>query len=248
MKSGVSRNDYRGTHRYDCGIHGVRGLVGVTTAMRMMAAGGLEWWKRDQLLRLVFERRAELEGMLAGDGLEATLKYFQKAGEGAGREKRDTGSEVHAAIESIVKGREPIVSARIEQHVEHFRKWLTDARPVIKQAEYMVVSETHGYGGTGDLAFVLDGEYWAADIKTGKLLPETGMQLAALRWADHAGREGDPVEYPVPPTTRHGVLLLHENGIELEPFDIRPDREFDAFLACLRLYRYERIKKEVLAA
>jgi len=248
VKDGVTRVTYRGAHRYACGIHKVKGFPGATTYMGAMAAPGLEWWKTDQLLRMVMERHAAIPDMLAGDGLDATLSYFHKAGRSAGADKRDTGSEAHAAVEAIVKGQEPVITPRIEGHVEQFRKWMADRKPVIKQSEFMVISERERYGATGDLAFVLDGEYWGVDVKTGKLLPETGMQLAAIRWADHAGRPGDPVEYPVPQTSRHGVLLLHADDVELVPFDIKPDREWKAFLACRDLYEYDKAKSQVLEA
>ena len=248
MKPGVTRSNYRGAHRYSCSIHGVSGLPGVTTLMKAESAEGLEYWKRDQLLRMVFERLDGVPAMLEGDGLDATLKYFHAAGRTAGRDKRDIGSDVHAWVEDFVKGKAPVVPGHIARHVEGFQRWFTDNAPEVKASEFIVVSETERYGGTGDLAFVMGGEFWGVDVKTGKLLAETGMQLAALRWADHAGREGDPNEYQVPQTTKHGVLLVHEDGTELVPFDIRPDREFKRFLANRDIYELKKSQDEVFAA
>lgn len=248
MNKGLTRRSYRGAHRYECSIHGFADLPGATTIMRMQAAEGLEVWKRDQLLRIVFDRLANIRVMLDGDGLDVTLAHFHELSKRAGTDARDIGIEVHAAVEAIVKGREPVITPRIEGHVEGFRKWMTDNKPVIRQSEYMVVSETHGYGATGDLAFTMDGEYWGVDVKTGKVLPETGMQLAAIRFADHAGRPGDEIAYPVPQTTRHGVLAVHEDETTLKPYYIKPNREWEGFLHCLGLYKYKRAKAEVFTA
>ena len=130
--------------------------------------------------------------------------------------------------------------------VEGFRKWANDRKPVVKASEFMVISETHRYGATGDLVMVIDLREWGrpgekglvlADAKTGYLADTIALQLAAIRWADHAGTpEGI---YRVPQATHFAALAVRPEGTELVPYDVT-EAEFAAFLACRDLYEWDK--------
>lgn len=259
MKEGLYRRTYSGAHRYKCFIHETpgSGYPGATTVMKMMRPGFSlnRYMKRQPLLAALEMYRGDpdaLRRMIESlAGFDGTVDFFVKAGDEASTEKRDIGSRAHAAAEAHVKGQPVKLDPAIEGHYEGFVKWLTDSRAVVKASEFMVISEKERYGATGDLVVWSvngDSELWGIDIKTGGAYAETGMQLAAIRMADHAGRPGDPTEYAVPQTTKHGVLVMQADGCELVPYDIRPDREWRAFLAARDLYEYEKCMKEVIAA
>jgi hypothetical protein len=250
MKEGLYRRTYSGAHRYQCFIHSSPSFVGATTIMKMMRAGyTLERYKKRQPLIAALREIEELPKMLKSlAGFDGTVDFFVKAGDEASTEKREIGTRTHKAIEDYVKGQPVTLDPAIERHFEGFERWWVNRKAVVKASEFMVISERERYGATGDLAVVIDGDYWGIDVKTGGAWPETGMQLAAIRMADHAGRPGDPNAYAVPATTRHGVLVVTADGTELVEYHIRPDREWEAFLACRTLYEYDKVAKEVMAA
>jgi hypothetical protein len=256
MKEGLYRRTYSGAHRYQCFIHPTGATYpGATSIMKAKAAGyTLDRWKQRQpliaALRMLEQDPEGIQRMLKSlAGFDGTVDFFVKAGNESSSAKRDLGTRVHKAIEDHVRGQSVTLDPAIEKHYEGFVRWFVDKRVTLAAPpEYMVVSETQRYGATADLAVWIDGEMWGIDVKTGGAYPETGMQLAAIRMADHAGIPGDPKEYGVPATTRHGVLVVHEDGVELEEYHLRPDREWEGFLACRTLYEYEKVMKEVLAA
>jgi hypothetical protein len=110
----------------------------------------------------------------------------------------------------------------------------------------MVYSETYGYGGTADLAAVVDGVAWLIDIKTGaKIYGETSLQLAGLDRAEWVGRPGDPKKYGVPKVERYGVLHVTDAGAELVPYDVT-DAEFEAFLALRQGWQWRNDRARVV--
>lgn len=159
----------------------------------------------------------------------------------------DLGTRVHAKAEALARRarlagtaeflRTPEVEITPDEapFVTAYILWKERSRAQIVNAEYMVYSESHRYGGTADAAFWIAGELWLGDYKTGSsVFPETALQLAGLHGADWAGVPGDSKKYALPKATRFGVLHIRPEGAELIPYDVGP-QEFDAFLACRRL-------------
>ncbi len=263
---GLTRRTVRNAHKYKCHIHASESFVGCTTIMKAQAAGyALTQWKARQPLLAALDEIDKVPGMLASlGGRDGTVDYFMKAGS-ADTSKRDLGTQAHQLVEHDVKGEldgngdllAPCardhedcrgVTPATAGHLAGFRRWAVDSGAIITASEFMVISESERYGATGDLAFVLKSDLVLSDLKTGGAYVETGLQLAAVRWADHAGVEGDDTVYAIPQATKFGVLLLTENGTELVPYDVRPDREFKAFLACRDLYEWDKVGSKALIA
>lgn len=166
---------------------------------------------------------------------------------------RDLGTEVHAIAESIGKGEEPDVIPEFLPYADQYRRFLDDYRPEFLGIEYMGINRTYGYAGTGDIIARIGGVVTVVDIKTHtKPTPvpmtyyaETAMQLAACGRFDFIGKEGDATEYPMPQATHFAVLLLGADAYRLIPYFVTTDT-FDAFLACLRLYRWQRGEARVV--
>jgi hypothetical protein len=235
-------------HAYSCAIHGISDLPGATTVMNQKAKPSLvNWFKKQGALATV----RNLEGLptlLETIGEEAVIEAMAKAADKLRDDKGDSGTRVHSVIESIFKRQPYTVEDDIGPSVEGFLKWANDRKPEIKASEFMVISDTHRYGATGDAALVVDLREWGlpheralvlVDAKTGYLADTIAFQFAAIRWADHSGLPGDPKPYAVPQATHFAALAVRPDGTELVPYDVT-ETEFRAFLACRDLYEWDR--------
>lgn len=233
-------------HSYSCTEHGVSGFPGATTIINQKGKGWhFENWLKRQAAKAALRNLDALSQMVATSGEDAVIKFLAAAADKMRDDAGDAGTRVHAVIESIFKREPYTVDEDIATSVDGARRWLNANRPeryVIDghiASEFMVVSESERYGATGDLLWVLDGELWLVDVKTSSgVYDTTSYQLAAIRWADHLGF-GEQ-SYPMPPVTRFGVLHVRPEQTQLVPFDVRPDREWRAFLACRDLYEWDR--------
>jgi hypothetical protein len=166
---------------------------------------------------------------------------------------RDLGTEVHGIAEAIGKGEDPDVAPAFLPYAVQYRRFLEEVRPDLLAIEYMGINRTHGYAGTGDILARIAGTVACIDIKTHTkptkipetYYPETAMQLAACSRFDFIGKPDDPTEYPLPKATTYGVLLLGAEDYRLIPYFVT-DETFDAFLACLRLYRWRQGEARVV--
>lgn len=110
---------------------------------------------------------------------EAASKQPDKVKEAAA----DIGSQVHAAIEGIIKGEEPVVPARIKMPVDEFRTWFAGTKTKVVAQELAVGSVKHLFGGRLDgLGLREIGGRWRwgiADWKTSAgIYPEMALQVA----------------------------------------------------------------------
>lgn len=159
----------------------------------------------------------------------------------------DLGTRVHGIAESIGRGEEPDVVPELLPYATQYRSFLADVAPDILAVEYMGLNRTHGYAGTGDLIANIAGVTTLIDIKThtkptpipDTYYPETALQLAACSRFDFIGREGDPIEHPMPAVARYGVLLIGASGWRLIQYWVT-DETFAAFTACLGLLRWKK--------
>jgi len=173
---------------------------------------------------------------------------------------RDLGSAVHARIEHILVGeptpnladpmvpcyRHPAEFGRpracslypdlVPPYLDAFSSFLAARRPQFLMAEFMVANLTHRYGGTGDIACLLDGRRALIDVKTGKTKATHKLQLAGLAAAEFVGYPDDPVQHPLPRFQDFYTLLLRPEGYELVQHDVtRKDRAH--FFNLVKTYR-----------
>jgi len=211
-----------------------------------------DWFKRQGALAAIRHIEA-IPSLLKTSTEDAVVKMLASAADKARDDAGNIGTLTHQAIEHRVRKESAEGCTRhdeppcvwplpddVAKGLEGFVKWGTDRKPKIIASEFMVVSETERYGATGDLAMTIDGDIWLVDVKTSSgVYAETGLQLAAIRWADHAGVPDDPKPYRVPQATHYGVLHVRPDGTEMVRFDVT-DAEFRAFLACRDLYEWDR--------
>ena len=236
--AGLTRDE---KHRYSWN-EGAK-VPGVTSVMKMLdKSGPLVGWAKRETAACAVRNLALLETMVRDGGPEAATKWLSAIPDYQRETAAETGTLVHALAEAIHRKIEIEVDATTEPFISSYLRWTAVYRPHILNAEYMVYSEAHRYGGTADLAAKINGETWLIDIKTGKAAyPETALQLAALHFADFAGRLDDGRRYKVPAATRFGVLHIRPEQTELIPYGVT-EADYGAFLACRELYDWTELR------
>lgn len=227
-------------------------VPGVTSVMKMLdKSGPLVGWAKRETAACAVRNLDMLAQMVTNGGPESAIRWLKDI-PGYQRDKAaDLGTSVHAIAEAIARGDDPAITELERPFIESYRRdFLERYQPTFKQVEFMVYSERHLYGGTADVACVIDGELWLLDYKTSKnVYSETALQLAALRNGDFLGRPGDPTKYAVPQARRFGVVHVRPEAAQLIEYRVTKE-DFEAFLACRQLYGWvnERAEKVRAAA
>lgn len=256
---GIHRTD---DHRYYW--QGDGPFPSVTTAIKMYDKSAvLTAWAKRETAAFAVRNLDTLVAHRAHRAVEATCAPCVKSGRPydplAGAAKwvasipdyqsdaaKDLGTAVHAIAEAMGEGEEPDVAPDLLPFAVQYQRFLDEYRPELLAVEYKGVNREHGYAGTGDFIARIGGAVSVIDIKShtkptpipDTYYPETAMQLAACARFDFIGREGDATEYPLPAASSYGVLLLGRDDYRLIPYFVT-DQTFEAFLACLALYRWQ---------
>lgn len=233
--TGLTRDD---KHRYRWNDGPL--VPGVTTVQGMKdKSGPLVGWAKREVAACAVRNIDMLQQMVQTGGPDAALQWLKNLPDYQRDSSADLGSRVHSLAEAIALGHDPDIGEVEAPFIEAYRRdFLERHRPVFLSVEFMVYSQRYLYGGTADAAVVIDGETWLIDYKTGTgVYPDTALQLAALRWADWLGRDGDPKKYRIPQATRFGVVHIRPEGAQLIPYSVTED-DFLAFLACRQLYTW----------
>ena len=212
------------------------GTTGIMNAA--IAKPGLKYWAARVTADAAVRNLGLLEQMVATGGPDAATNFVKTIPDFQRDQAAALGSRVHTLAEAISRSIQVEVSPDEAPFIDAYMKWRFQTQPEFLNVEFMVFSQKHSYGGTADAVIRFKGsdDIWLVDYKTGKgAYPETGIQLAAYRWADWAGRTDDPKRYKIPPATRFGVLHVRPEGAELIPYSVT-DAEFSAFLACRQLH------------
>jgi len=153
------------------------------------------------------------------------------------------GTRVHAYAEAVIRGDTVEVPEHLLSYVGPYAEWLGDwqVRPV--HVEAVVWSDEPLYAGTLDLVADLGDTRWLLDVKTSGsgVWPETGLQLAAYRWAEHMLADG--AEMPMADVERSGVIWLPGDGrCELIPVNTGPPI-YEAFEAAITIAAWTHKRK-----
>jgi hypothetical protein len=239
---GLTRDE---KHRYQWGDGGK--VPGVTSIIKALdKSGPLVGWAKRETAACAIRNLDLLTQMVRDGGPAAAVEWLKRTPDYQRDTAANLGTAVHALAEAISRDIEVEVDAQTEPFVTSYLRWRSVYKPAVLNAEYMVYSETHRYGGTADMAARINGEIWLIDIKTGSgAYPETSLQLAALHNADWAGRADDPKKYAIPKATRFGVLHVRPEGAELIPYSVTND-EFGAFLSCRYLTDWLELRAPVI--
>jgi hypothetical protein len=235
---GLTRDERHG-YVWSDGTTSTGTLPSVTTIMGVLdKSGPLIGWAKRITAEAAVDNRDQMAGWVEMAGRDGAISLLTKAATQKRDKAADVGTRVHALAESVARGVEVELTEEERPFLAAYQRFLEEWQPRYLAAEEMVVSLTHGYGGTFDAIVEMAGDVWMLDTKTSKgCYPETSLQLAAYTFADHIGRPGDTKRYSIPPITAYGVLHLRPEGYEVVPYNVTP-RTFSAFLEALRIYRW----------
>lgn len=257
----VSRHTGRGNSRYytvdgDPSVEGKR-FESVTTITNVLDKPALIGWAEsmgisamDSLVRDTIAKFREQTGAeLRADILLDQLPMLMVQAEGASRRKKedaaDIGTETHALIEQYLDGGKPNIPVHLDQVMDNFKAFWDNSNLEIVEAEYMVYSATHGYGGTIDFIArnILTGQRVILDWKTSNgLYKETTLQLAAYGAADAEMRRG-----PGEKLWDMGLMAVRL-GKDYAAFEVKevtnPAEAFAGFVACMGIRQWIKDMRE----
>lgn len=161
------------------------------------------------------------------------------------------GSQVHDAIERLLKGEElcwldkygnAIYSEIVWEMILRFQDFWTTYKPTLVFSEKFVYSDEHKYAGTMDLVVMLDGKKWLLDTKTSNSLHKANeLQLAAYAVAlkETEGIEVDNVGIlwlkAFTRKTSKVKGLYQGNGWQIKPVD-DVEKSFEMFQTVKKMY------------
>lgn len=130
-----------------------------------------------------------LQYMPKGKFFEDWLRETGPNSEFIMRKAGDEGTQVHNAIENLVKGEEVEwldnfgnlkYSKEVWEMILKFYDFWTTHKPTLISSEDFIYSDEHKYAGSADLLIEMEGEIWLLDIKTSNSLHKSyELQLAA---------------------------------------------------------------------
>ena len=189
---------------------------------------------------------------LASLGPAAKLKRLQ----GARYEVKDTaarrGTEVHAAAELLIAGKDVKVAEEIAGHVEAYARFLDEFKVEPLHVEFSCISYKWGYAGTADLCARVvipdkGPKTLLMDLKTTRsgVFGETALQLAAYRDPDVwviGGDEIEPVEVDY-----CAAIHVRGDGYDLVPVEVG-EQEHKDFLYAMRVGQFSDRSRDLIGA
>lgn len=142
-------------------------------------------------------------------------------------EAAQRGTSVHALTmlsdDDLIDHHTPVPA----EYVKYLDAWVkfrteTDYEPML--VEHRIYHPTYRYAGTLDRAGKLNGQYAVLDIKTGKAMPATGIQLAAYQAC-------------IQPAHARFAVELHDDGT-YKLIEYRDRNDWNVWLAALQVYQW----------
>lgn len=227
----------------------------VTTVLGILDKQAVTTWRVKQAIQAVLRMAPEFvhaarQNPQAAD--ELIWQAMQRADDT--RDKAATlGSSVHLLADMASRGSESDskgfqVFEQEKPYLEAFRGFLDRYSASSIVSSEKAVWSLNGYAGTYDLLMLIHKQLWLVDIKTSKgVYPETGLQLAAYRWADYIILPNDPKGYPMPEVHRTGVLHLrpdqYKEGWRLYEYPTTYTDDFIPFLGLLEGLKWKQSKR-----
>jgi hypothetical protein len=242
-------------------------VPGVTTVTGVTAKPGIVQWAVDQTAAYAV---ANIDGLLSrteeqGWGMlrwyHKRTPYFETGDlrnyhTGVLNDAAELGTGVHEWIEADLNDDFPptIINEQMDEMIAEWQRFKSehDIKPIAVEAT--VFNPEHGYAGTLDGIWEIDGVTYLLDVKTSRnTWPEHYQQLAALDACTVMmvqGEDGVWSEQPIPAYEKYAILHLRPSdwdneGWRTEPFCTLKEVEniplhFEGFLGALALKKYER--------
>lgn len=228
----LERRNYGRGHGYK--LDGEK-ILGVTTAIDVLDKAALREWYAKQAAARAVDEWDRLSTMPVSE----RLAYIQRGARDTTRAAALRGTEIHGYGQALAEGREIDVPDAHRGPVEAYARWLDEWDVTAWAVETPLASATHRFGGTADLwgrVGKRDDAFCLLDIKTGRgVYDETGLQLAAYRYAEILHREKG-VEVEVPPVDLVYVAHVLPDTVRMLPV-IADEGVFRQFLYVLTVAR-----------
>lgn len=220
-------------------------LHGVTSVLRVINKPALIQWSANEAISYVRNHPQLIlieteKGILINctkDEYERILEEARVAHCKKKEEAGKKGTDAHSLIESVVKTAIATSDGFILSkdtgniQVDAFIKWAKEHNVCFLASEVRLYSKTHWYAGTADLVFIMGGQKWIGDVKTGSAIyPEYYFQMAAYQnCLAEMNLHTDISGAIVINTKKYGGLEIGRN------FDY--EGNFKAFLAALTIHK-----------
>lgn len=209
-------------------------IVGVTTALNVLAKPALVNWAAKEAAKRAVDEWDELALLSVSERLER----IQFGARDVTRAAALRGNEIHDLGQALAEGREVDVPDEHVGPVEAYARWLDKWDIHTIGAETPLASVTHKYGGTADLWGTVgarDGQRALLDIKTGKgIYAEVAWQLAGYRYSEVCHIDGR--EVPTPEVDAVYVAHVLPDDVRMLPIEVTPATH-RAFLYILQTWR-----------
>lgn len=228
----LTRRNYGRGHGYK--LDGEK-IIGVTTAIDVLDKPALRNWYAEQAAKRAVDEWERLTGMTVSERLEF-IRYGARDKVQAAALR---GTQIHDLGQKLAEGAEVDVPDEHVGPVQAYARWLDKWDVETIAAETPLANTQHKYGGTADLWGRVgrrDNAVCLLDIKTGKgVYDETGLQLAAYRYADLMQPEKG-VEIATPAVDL--VYVAHVLPDDVRMLPVKADQStFRAFLYVLQVHR-----------
>jgi hypothetical protein len=168
--SGERNTDLKDARKY-------RLIPSVTTILSMLAKPGLDWWKRNQLLRIAYDNPPKMDESFERFAYKC-LELHQQPVEDAA----SFGTRVHDAIEKYFEGY-PIDDDLLE-YVNPAFAWKQENQLRFIEREKILVNMEHGFAGTVDIVGLgANNEKFIVDWKTRRTEP--GKKVTSYEYQIH---------------------------------------------------------------
>lgn len=223
---------------------------GVTSVVGCLPKPAIAYWRGRSVAEEAVNNLSAVVDLVTKGNPTAAIDFLKRAPDRSSGVAAKLGSEVHAIVETINRGKDPgPLHPDFHPWVARYKDFLDKWQPEFLEVEATVWSHEHNYAGTFDGIARLDGEVVIWDLKTGKsgVWPEVALQLNAYANADVIINAAG-VERPMPEIEGAAVLALRPESYELIPVRLGPD-VFEVFRHLLGVMAWEsEVSKTVLGA
>lgn len=183
-------------------------------------------------MAIIKEKIIDRKYIVGGKTLPSVTEILSAAGirpTYTSEEAAERGTLVHRACAAYDLGYEPEVEPWLEPYYQAYLKFIEEVKPEVVLVETPVYHETHGYAGTLDRVFEIQGKRWICDIKTGSVPDWAPIQMAAYSAC-----------LPRPIWDRMALNLKSDGTYKQVNYDPRESqRDFSVFLAALTIWRWK---------
>lgn len=239
-------------------------LASVTTIIGMLHKPALMPWAAKLAAERAIQSADTWQAIAQEEGDEAARKWISAAAREYTNRKALIGSAVHWVCENSdnlddkdvqgkldwfcrqLGGDEAKERKNILNHLESYRRFLSEHDVEIVEQELTVANPAIGYAGTLDGIARIDDKMCIFDIKTGNAYSSASLQMAAYRFATHKVQDGKGVPVGHPNACledAYGIYNACVVVIKPKSYKIVPmranDVDYDAFVALCAVRQWE---------